>query len=152
MCQFRKQITGIFCPYLLMRAEQFDTIYKALRDVINDILLFTEKVTKYCDELGNWVQSGSTCQPASEHKSEVLRPHLLLYKQCKTEIRTASVPLCGDLEFVLFSEGSPPFFKWCSGRANHSGNRSWHRRRQSYGNDPWGGREMLRENEERSAL
>ncbi|XP_076610983.1 calcitonin gene-related peptide type 1 receptor isoform X1 [Chaetodon auriga] len=29
----------------------------------------TEKVTKYCDELGNWVQTGFTCQP--ENKFEV---------------------------------------------------------------------------------
>ncbi|KAM6903819.1 calcitonin gene-related peptide type 1 receptor [Lycodopsis pacificus] len=30
----------------------------------------TEKVTKYCAELGNWVQTGSTCQPASKNKLE----------------------------------------------------------------------------------
>ncbi|XP_047461761.1 calcitonin gene-related peptide type 1 receptor isoform X2 [Mugil cephalus] len=29
-----------------------------------------ETVTKYCDELGNWVQTGSTCQPALEDKLE----------------------------------------------------------------------------------
>ncbi|XP_056256066.1 calcitonin gene-related peptide type 1 receptor isoform X1 [Seriola aureovittata] len=28
----------------------------------------TEKVTKYCDELGNWVETGSTCQSASKDK------------------------------------------------------------------------------------
>lgn len=32
---------------------------------------FTEKVTKYCDELGHWVQTGSTCQRALKNKSEV---------------------------------------------------------------------------------
>ncbi|XP_071356798.1 calcitonin gene-related peptide type 1 receptor [Trachinotus anak] len=30
----------------------------------------TEKVTKYCDKLGNWVETGSTCQPASKDKLE----------------------------------------------------------------------------------
>lgn len=30
-------------------------------------MLFTEKVTKYCDSLGSWIQTGSTCQPASRH-------------------------------------------------------------------------------------
>ncbi|XP_068603665.1 calcitonin gene-related peptide type 1 receptor [Brachionichthys hirsutus] len=30
----------------------------------------TEKVTKYCDKLGNWVQTGSSCQPASKPQSE----------------------------------------------------------------------------------
>lgn len=33
--------------------------------------LLTEKVTKYCDELGNWIQTGSTCQPSSKNKFEV---------------------------------------------------------------------------------
>lgn len=30
-------------------------------------MLLTEKVTKYCDSLGNWIQTGSTCPPASRH-------------------------------------------------------------------------------------
>ncbi|XP_029022986.1 calcitonin gene-related peptide type 1 receptor isoform X2 [Betta splendens] len=29
-----------------------------------------EKVTRYCDELGNWVQTGSSCQPALKDKLE----------------------------------------------------------------------------------
>ncbi|TDH04291.1 hypothetical protein EPR50_G00150160 [Perca flavescens] len=38
----------------------------------------TEKVTKYCAELGNWVQTGSTtCQPASKNKLEKEVPHFL---------------------------------------------------------------------------
>ncbi|GLD57835.1 calcitonin gene-related peptide type 1 receptor-like protein, partial [Lates japonicus] len=37
----------------------------------------TEKVTKYCDELGNWVETGSTCQPASKDKLEKEIPHFL---------------------------------------------------------------------------
>nr|XP_046274161.1 uncharacterized protein calcr isoform X4 [Scatophagus argus] len=36
-----------------------------------------EKVTKYCDELGNWVQTGSTCQPALKHRSEKETIHFL---------------------------------------------------------------------------
>ncbi|XP_037651422.1 calcitonin gene-related peptide type 1 receptor [Sebastes umbrosus] len=35
------------------------------------------KVTKYCAEFGNWVQTGSTCQPASKKKSEKDVPHSL---------------------------------------------------------------------------
>ncbi|KAK5616760.1 hypothetical protein CRENBAI_022426 [Crenichthys baileyi] len=31
----------------------------------------TEKVTKYCDKSGNWVQTGSTCQPALKGKKEI---------------------------------------------------------------------------------
>ncbi|XP_034747373.1 calcitonin gene-related peptide type 1 receptor isoform X4 [Etheostoma cragini] len=38
----------------------------------------TEKVTKYCEELGNWVQAGSnTCHPASKNKLEKEVPHFL---------------------------------------------------------------------------
>ncbi|XP_032390824.1 calcitonin gene-related peptide type 1 receptor isoform X3 [Etheostoma spectabile] len=38
----------------------------------------TEKVTKYCEELGNWVQAGSTtCQRASKNKLEKGVPHFL---------------------------------------------------------------------------
>ncbi|XP_050922100.1 calcitonin gene-related peptide type 1 receptor isoform X2 [Lates calcarifer] len=37
----------------------------------------TEKVTKYCDELGNWIETGSTCQPASKDKLEKEVPHFL---------------------------------------------------------------------------
>lgn len=32
---------------------------------------FTEKVTKHCDKLGNWVETVSTCQPDSKDKLEV---------------------------------------------------------------------------------
>lgn len=31
----------------------------------------TEKVTRHCDGLGNWVQTGSSCQPALKDKLEV---------------------------------------------------------------------------------
>ncbi|XP_068188544.1 uncharacterized protein calcr isoform X2 [Antennarius striatus] len=34
------------------------------------VRFMAEKVTKHCDDLGNWVQTGSACQPASKHKSE----------------------------------------------------------------------------------
>ncbi|KAL6099939.1 calcr [Pungitius sinensis] len=37
----------------------------------------TETVTKYCSELGNWVQTGSTCQPASKNKPEKDVPYYL---------------------------------------------------------------------------
>ncbi|KAM8841240.1 calcitonin gene-related peptide type 1 receptor [Spinachia spinachia] len=37
----------------------------------------TEKVTKYCGELGNWVQTGSTCQPASKNKPQKDVPYYL---------------------------------------------------------------------------
>ncbi|XP_069550660.1 calcitonin gene-related peptide type 1 receptor isoform X4 [Brachyistius frenatus] len=38
----------------------------------------TEKVTKYCDEWGNWIQTGSTCQPALKDELEVKKdPHFL---------------------------------------------------------------------------
>nr|XP_040044787.1 calcitonin gene-related peptide type 1 receptor [Gasterosteus aculeatus aculeatus]XP_040044788.1 calcitonin gene-related peptide type 1 receptor [Gasterosteus aculeatus aculeatus]FAA00374.1 TPA: calcitonin receptor [Gasterosteus aculeatus] len=37
----------------------------------------TEKVTKYCAELGNWVQIGSTCQPASKNQLETEVPYYL---------------------------------------------------------------------------
>ncbi|XP_054461399.1 calcitonin gene-related peptide type 1 receptor [Anoplopoma fimbria] len=37
----------------------------------------TEKVTKYCAELGNWVQTGPTCQPTSKNKLEKEVPHFL---------------------------------------------------------------------------
>ncbi|KAM9385707.1 calcitonin gene-related peptide type 1 receptor [Pholidichthys leucotaenia] len=33
-------------------------------------LNWTEKVTKYCDKSGNWVQTGSTCQPALKDELE----------------------------------------------------------------------------------
>ncbi|XP_019118178.1 calcitonin gene-related peptide type 1 receptor isoform X2 [Larimichthys crocea] len=36
-----------------------------------------EKVTKYCDELGNWIQTGSTCQPSSKNKFEMEVLHFL---------------------------------------------------------------------------
>ncbi|XP_044026958.1 uncharacterized protein calcr isoform X2 [Siniperca chuatsi] len=36
----------------------------------------SEKVTKYCDELGNWAQTWSICQPASKNKLEEV-PHFL---------------------------------------------------------------------------
>ncbi|XP_017280153.1 calcitonin gene-related peptide type 1 receptor isoform X1 [Kryptolebias marmoratus] len=32
----------------------------------------TEKVTKYCDRSGNWIQTGSTCEPASKDKLQVI--------------------------------------------------------------------------------
>ncbi|XP_068431705.1 calcitonin gene-related peptide type 1 receptor isoform X2 [Clinocottus analis] len=36
----------------------------------------TEKATKYCSELGNWIQTGSTCQPASKNTLKEV-PHFL---------------------------------------------------------------------------
>ncbi|XP_039977702.1 calcitonin gene-related peptide type 1 receptor [Xiphias gladius] len=36
-----------------------------------------EKVTKYCDELGNWVETGSICQPTSKEKLEKEVLHFL---------------------------------------------------------------------------
>lgn len=36
------------------------------------LLLFAENVTKYCDSLGNWIQTGPTCQPASLQTLKVL--------------------------------------------------------------------------------
>lgn len=40
-----------------------------------------EKVIKYCDEWGNWVRNstGSTCQPTSKKKIEVLSEQLFLF-------------------------------------------------------------------------
>lgn len=46
-------------------------IFGAFRILKHVVLFFTEKVTKYCAELGNWVQIGSTCQPASKNQLEV---------------------------------------------------------------------------------
>ncbi|XP_045915119.1 calcitonin gene-related peptide type 1 receptor [Micropterus dolomieu] len=37
----------------------------------------TEKITKFCDELGNWVQTGSSCEPAIKKKLEKEVPQFL---------------------------------------------------------------------------
>nr|XP_020469780.1 calcitonin receptor isoform X1 [Monopterus albus] len=40
-------------------------------------LVSSEKVTKYCNELGNWVQTGSICQPDATEKLEKEAHHFL---------------------------------------------------------------------------
>ncbi|XP_029700367.1 calcitonin receptor isoform X1 [Takifugu rubripes] len=57
-----------------------------------------EKVTKYCDSLGNWIQTGSTCQPASRHT-------LTLLMDAPTEPRTEETGEKGAIvELLLENE------------------------------------------------
>lgn len=74
-------------------------------------LLFTEKVTKHCDSLGNWIQTGSTCQPASRHTFTVCN-YLQIVRRFR-ETTTVCSAFC-PLNF--------PVVDGCADRAAHRGN------------------------------
>ncbi|XP_034096749.1 calcitonin gene-related peptide type 1 receptor isoform X1 [Gymnodraco acuticeps] len=59
----------------------------------------TEKVTKYCAEFGNWVETGSNCQPASKSKLETEVPHFLL--DAPGEPTTKSIALNAEKGSVM---------------------------------------------------
>ncbi|XP_031709618.1 calcitonin gene-related peptide type 1 receptor [Anarrhichthys ocellatus] len=63
----------------------------------------TEKVTKYCAELGNWVQTGSTCQPASKNKLEKEVPHCLrdAAGEPATEVKGVNTETGGVVEKMI---------------------------------------------------
>lgn len=95
----------------------FDDVCKVkLPPVIS--MLFTEKVTKYCDSLGNWIQSGSTCQPASRHTLTVFN-HL----QIGCRFREAAM-VCS-----AFRASNFPVVDGRADRAAHRGNRGKGRHR-----------------------
>ncbi|XP_076610985.1 calcitonin gene-related peptide type 1 receptor isoform X3 [Chaetodon auriga] len=63
----------------------------------------TEKVTKYCDELGNWVQTGFTCQPENKFE-EVLHFLRDASGEPTTEATGVSTEKAAVLEIILENE------------------------------------------------
>ncbi|XP_036949979.1 calcitonin gene-related peptide type 1 receptor isoform X2 [Acanthopagrus latus] len=61
-----------------------------------------EKVTKYCDELGHWVQTGSTCQRALKNKSE--KEILLFLRDAAAELTAEPAERGGAMEIILENE------------------------------------------------
>ncbi|XP_030267064.1 calcitonin gene-related peptide type 1 receptor [Sparus aurata] len=61
-----------------------------------------EKVTKYCDELGHWVQTGSTCQRALKNKSE--KEILLFLRDAAGELSAEPAEKGGVMEIILENE------------------------------------------------
>ncbi|XP_010772958.1 calcitonin gene-related peptide type 1 receptor [Notothenia coriiceps] len=72
--------TGTFCGHMWDGSLCWDETPAGTSVTQNcpDHLDPTEKVTKYCAEFGNWVETASNCQPASKSKLERKVPHFLL--------------------------------------------------------------------------
>ncbi|XP_051245804.1 calcitonin gene-related peptide type 1 receptor isoform X1 [Dicentrarchus labrax] len=66
----------------------------------------TEKVTKHCDELGNWVHTGPPCQPASKNKLEKEVPHFLrdAAEEPTTEATGVNTEKGGVMDIILNNE------------------------------------------------
>ncbi|XP_069032215.1 calcitonin gene-related peptide type 1 receptor isoform X3 [Embiotoca jacksoni] len=78
----RENRTGVFCGHAwdgLLCWEEIPAGTSVTQNCPDQHDLdSTEKVTKYCDEWGNWIQTGSTCQPALKDELEVKKdPHFL---------------------------------------------------------------------------
>lgn len=73
-------------------------------------LLFfpTDKITKYCDEAGNWIQTGSTCHQTLKDKLEVIVCWLFSLKRTAEQNR-ASVSICSNLIIFVPSRRSLVF-------------------------------------------
>uniref|UniRef100_A0A669B2V9 Calcitonin gene-related peptide type 1 receptor n=1 Tax=Oreochromis niloticus TaxID=8128 RepID=A0A669B2V9_ORENI len=72
----------------------------------------TEKVTKYCDESGNWIQTGSTCQQTLKDKLEVI-----VHSEPTTEapgVSTEKIILENEKKCQEKMKNDPPYRK--SGR------------------------------------
>ncbi|XP_070840424.1 calcitonin gene-related peptide type 1 receptor isoform X2 [Chaetodon trifascialis] len=64
----------------------------------------TEKVTKYCDERGNWVQTGFSCQPENKFEKEVLHFLRDASGEPTTEATGVSKEKAGVMEIILDNE------------------------------------------------
>ncbi|XP_035807407.2 calcitonin gene-related peptide type 1 receptor [Amphiprion ocellaris] len=73
--------TGVFCGHMwdgLLCWDETPAGTSVTQNCPDQLdLESAEKVTKYCDISGNWVQIGSTCKPALEDKSQKEIPDLL---------------------------------------------------------------------------
>lgn len=115
----------------------FDDVLKVkLPPVIS--MLFTEKVTKYCDSLGNWIQTGSTCQPASRHTLTVFNYLQIGRRFLETAMACSA-----------FRPSNFPVVDGCADRAAHGGNGGKRRHR---GASPGKRKDMPWENEEKSTV
>ncbi|XP_015231937.1 PREDICTED: calcitonin receptor [Cyprinodon variegatus] len=74
----------------------------------------TEKVTKYCDKSGNWVQNGSTCQTALNGKTEEIHFLKDAAGEQTTEsvwIRTEKIIIENEKKCLEKMKNDPPYNK-----------------------------------------
>lgn len=70
----------------------------------------TEKMTKYCDESGNWIQTGSTCQQTLKDKLEVI-DHCFVFSLKVIEQDKACISFYMQQTNIFLSQKEIPDFQ-----------------------------------------